>query len=78
MVECTELKKEIKSDNLVQQKIVYEDIFMDTFRQKNITTLFTQLVNIKKSKIEMNNPSTPQTNCEVLKIGDKCNLSFGK
>ena len=82
MLECKELKKKIKNDDLVHQKSIYEDIFKDTLKQKNIATLFGQLSEIKKSKIEKNTPSTFQANCGVLKNGDyvqSCtNLSFGK
>ena len=75
--------KEIKSDILVHQKVVYEDIYENVLRQKNVTTLFSQLVKIKKSKSEKNSPSTLQSSCEVLKNGDNLqsscnNHSFGK
>ena len=46
MLECKELKKEIKNDDLVHQKIVYEDIFKDTLKHKNTATLFGQLSEI--------------------------------
>ena len=49
-VQATE--KKIKNYDLVHQKIVYEDIFKNTLKQKNNASLFGQLSEIKKSKIE--------------------------
>ena len=84
MVECKELISKIKSQELVNEKIEYEDIYKDTQKQKNITMMFSQLLKIRQNKKGENCPSTLQNqNCKVLKNGinvQYCtnNLSFGK
>ena len=84
VLECKELLKHLKSEEVVKEKILYTDIFEDTVKQKNITTLFAQLMVIKNNKSENKDPSTPQSlDYEVLKTSYNvqsriASYSFGK
>ena len=76
MFECKALIREIKSTEVMKNRIEYSDIFEDdVMKQKVVTTIFTQLVNIKQMKT---NPSTLHyDNYDVLKNVDNVH-SFGK
>ena len=71
VLECKVLRKNLKSEELVKNKISYEDIFNDTEKQKNVTALFMKLLQLKNIlNGEEDYPSTLQSfNCEVLKNG---------
>ena len=64
VLECKILNKHCKSEKLVKNKILYEDIFEDTNKQKNITDLFMQLLQIKNALSKEDYPSNLQNiNC---------------
>ena len=44
MLTCSKLKSEISSSELVSSKIVCEDIFADTKKQKVIVDIFSKLI----------------------------------
>ena len=68
--ECKMLSKHCKSEKLVKNKISYEDIFKDTNKQKNVTDLFMQLLQIKNALSKEDYPSTLQnSSCKALKNG---------
>ena len=70
VLECKMLSKHCKSEKLVKNKILYEDIFEDTNKQKNITDLFMQLLQIKNALSKEDYSSTLQNNsCKALKNG---------
>ena len=70
VLECKVLSNNCKSEELVKNKISYEDIFKDTNKQKNVTALFMQLLQIKNNSSKEDYRSTLQNiNCEVLKNG---------
>ena len=48
MLECAVLKQHLKSTEISQHKIVYEDIFKDIKKQKEITALYKLLLDIRR------------------------------
>ena len=44
MLLCSTLKSEISSSELVNRKVVYEEIFADAKKQKVIVDLFSKLI----------------------------------
>ena len=81
MLECKELNKHVLSDELAKHKVRYSDIFEDTEKQKEITSLFSKLLQIRNDKTI--NPSTPQYcagSAEDLQDLHECidSMGFGK
>ena len=64
ILHCKGLKNRLKSNELVQENIQYSDIFKNPSKQKNITSLFSKLLDIKKTLMIETDPSTLQ--CQVL------------
>ena len=64
VLQCKVLSDQLKSDEMVINKISYDDIFKGPTNQKNITSLFSKLLEIKK-KSGSTNPST--LHCQALK-----------
>ena len=62
MLGCKVLSKHITSDDLTESRAVYEDIFNEVRKQKTVTLIFKDLIDIRK-KLE-NDPSTSD---QVLK-----------
>ena len=59
MLDCIELNKHIKSQELSKNKIEYSDIFEDPSKQKEVTSLFSNLLKIKNDRNHNLHPSTP-------------------
>ena len=57
---CKVLNSKIASDDVVREKIEYNDIFRDHHIQKVIVTLYQKLLKIRKTMLEdqQNDPST--------------------
>ena len=60
MINCKELNKHIKSQELSKNRIEYSDIFKDPEKQKEITSLFSKILKIKNDKNLNSHPSTLQ------------------
>ena len=60
MLERKELNKHVISDELAKQQVIYNDIFEDPEKQKQTTSLFSKLLQIRSDKTNDNHPSTPQ------------------
>ena len=83
MLECKELNKHVLSNELAKQQVKYSDIFENTEKQKEITCLFSKLLQIRSDKTINNYPSTPQYgvgSAEDLQDLHECidSMSFGK
>ena len=78
MLKCTVINTHFKSSELVDCKVVYEDIFDVVKKQKRVTVIFKSLIEIRK-RIEAN-PSTSnqmlRNSVDLLDCIDYC--SFGK
>ena len=71
MLECEVIKHHFKSTEISQYKIVYDDIFKDIKKQKGITALFRELLDIRrKLKDEFQlSQLNPCISAEVLRNG---------
>ena len=85
LLECIELARRHKGKSMTKEKVEYQDIFKDVIKQKQITQIYTELLEIRK-KLEEDDqhreldPSTVQT---VLRNSFDLhnsidNYSFGK
>ena len=54
MLECKELNKHVISDELAKQQVIYNDIFEDPEKQKQTTSLFSKLLQIRSDKTNDN------------------------
>ena len=86
VLQCDALNSKLESDEVATGKISYEDIYDNHIKQKEVTTLFSKLISIKKTMAENNdkNIMDPSTlSYEVLKTSyylqhSIVNYSFGK
>ena len=86
VLQCNTLNSKLESDEVATGKISYQDIFGNHIKQKEVTTLFSKLISIKKTMAENNdkNIMDPSTlSYEVLKTSyylqpSIVNYSFGK
>ena len=58
---CDVLRKELASEHVTAGQVEYCDIFKDTHKQKVVTVLFTELLEIKKKLESEDSPSTCPT-----------------
>jgi hypothetical protein len=49
---CPVLQSKLTSNEAAQSRIVYEDIFADHHKQKQVAYLFPQLIKIRKSLVD--------------------------
>lgn len=85
ILECQVLKDKLKTEEVTIERNVYNDLFEDTLKQKEITVLFSRLLDIRETLVDedlvkMTNPSS---SAEMLKSNDdlqRCivQCSFGK
>ena len=54
ILSCSALKRKLESQETVQHKNMYEDIFADHRKQKEITYLFSRLLKIRNSLLDQN------------------------
>ena len=66
MLRCSVLSKHLLSNNVSNDQIEYEDIFRSCRKQKEVTTLFKELIEIRKLIIE-ESKDDPSTCVQVLK-----------
>ena len=84
MLQCPEILKKLKTNEVAKDAIKYEDIFESDKKQKEITSLFIKVIKIRKNIIEedLSQAQDPSTCTDVLKTSDPLpcidNLSFGK
>ena len=69
---CSVLKSKLTSNEAAQSKIVYEDIFADHQKQKQVTYLLKQLIKIRESLVDESfcKVSVPSTSDGVLGDSD--------
>ena len=85
-LQCKAINRNLNSDEVARGKISYLDIFEDHIKQKEVTELFSKLLNIKKTMTENSLPTImdPSTLSDlVLKTsynlhGCTVNYSSGK
>ena len=56
ILDCSVLKKKLVTKEAANNKVVYEDIFEDYLRQKEVTHLFAKLLKIRNSLIGHQSP----------------------
>ena len=54
LLDCDVLKNKLKSREAANNKVVYEDIFEDYLKQKEVTHLFAKLMKIRDSLVDKN------------------------
>ena len=81
--ECEILKNKLKSEEILKDKAEYNDLFKDARRQKVIVTIFTKLLDIRKTILHQQQSRNPSISDEMLR--NRFNLqncivndSFGK
>ena len=72
MLDCTELNKHVKSQELSKNRIEYSDIFQDPVKQKEVTNLFSNILKVKNDKDNNLHPSNPQY--QICSAGDLLNV----
>ena len=68
LLECQPLQKEIITNDLSQGKVLYEDIFGDTIKQKEAVVLFTRLIDARAKVLKERESNPP---------GDQLDPSMG-
>ena len=56
-LQCKAINRNLNSDEVARGKISYLDIFEDHIKQKEVTALFSKLLNIKKTVTENSQPT---------------------
>ena len=80
--QCEILNSKLKSEEILKEKAEYNDMFKDARRQKVIVTIFTQLLEIRKTILHQQQSRNPSISDEMLRNRfnlQKCivNDSFG-
>ena len=80
--QCEILKSKLKSEEILKEKTEYNDLFKNARRQKVIVTIFTQLLEIRKTILQQQQSRNPSISDEMLRNRfnlQKCivNDSFG-
>ena len=76
MLRCNVLQRKLKSSQIAQKKIEYEDLYSnDVYKQKGIASLFLELFKIK-TVIENDCSQLAPSTTDMVLVGDD-NLSFG-
>ena len=85
MLDCLTLIEKLEGKTITKEKIEYDDLFKDVGKQKQITQMFTELLDIRKKLQEEDQYRTldPSTGLLVLKNRFDLhtsidNYSFGK
>ena len=52
ILQCATLRQHMKSDNIARYNVVYDDIFGCVSKQKEVTVLFSKLLEIRKRLID--------------------------
>ena len=84
MLDCSELNKRFKTEEVGMGKIKYEDIFADLSKQKEAAYLYLKLFEIRNQLLDKNLQNLdPSTSTEVLESSDNLHnrivhYSFGK
>ena len=78
ILDCDVLKNKLKSREAANNKVVYEDIFGDYLKQKEVTHLFAKLINIRDSLVDKNLRwiPAPSTSAEMLEDDDNLRASI--
>ena len=85
MLDCIELGKKLKGKSITKEKIEYKDLFENVLKQKQVTQIYIELLEIRKKLEEENQNKTldPSTALTVLRNSFDVhasidNYSFGK
>jgi hypothetical protein len=78
LLDCLVLKKKLKSREAANNKVVYEDIFEDYLKQKEVNHLFANLMKIRDSLVDKNLRwiLAPSTSAEMLEDDDNLHASI--
>ena len=78
ILDCSVLKNKLVSKEAANNKVVYEDIFEDYLRQKEVTHLFAKLLKIRNSLLDINLCwiPAPSTSAEMLEDHDILHTSI--
>ena len=78
MLNCEEISKRLQLNEVVDGSVLYEDIFEDVAKQKVITSLFTKIIEIRKTLLNENlsTPAVLETSNDLQHCID--NMSSGK
>jgi hypothetical protein len=78
ILDCSVLKNKLESKDTVNNKVVYEDIFEDYLRQKEVTHLSANLLKIRNSLLDINLHwiPAPYTSAEMLEDHDSLHTSI--
>ena len=76
MLQCPEILKKVKTNEVAIDTIKYEDIFENDKKQKAITSLFMKYISIRKNIMEedLSQRQDPSTCTDVLKTSDPSTL----
>ena len=74
LLECAELRKMFNNEDISRNKSVYQDIFADHTKQKEITHLLSKLIDVRNELLDKNlcKVRDPSISGEVLE--DSVNL----
>ena len=78
ILDCSILKNKLETNEAANNKVVYEDIFEDYLRQKEVTHLFAKLLKIRNSLLDINLCwiPAPSTSAEMLEDDDNLHASI--
>ena len=78
VLNCKVLKSKMNRDDIATHKIVYEDIFKGTRRQKEITHLYQKLLNIRREEENENTTcgAAPSIYTKMLENDDNIQTSI--
>ena len=78
ILDCSILKNKLETNEAANNKVVYEDIFEDYLRQKEVTHLFAKLLKIRNSLLDINLRwiPAPSTSAEMLEDHDILHTSI--
>ena len=66
ILQCNILRSYIKSEDIMKEKVDYNDIFRETGKQKVIVTIFSKLLEIRRILLNQENTNNPSMSDDVL------------
>ena len=67
ILHCEILNSYLKSEDIIKEKVKYDDIFGETKKQKVIVTIFSEILDIRKMLLSQQTTTHPSILDEMLK-----------
>ena len=75
ILRCKVLHAQLAGEELVSGEVKYEDIFGDVYKQKVVVTLFTKLLDIRKTMAQNSQQETPDPSISDQMLKNSYNLN---